>query len=54
MAAHDRAVEYGHGGYLDPHSGLFVMTATSLRERGWCCQRGCRHCPYVEATGDPS
>jgi hypothetical protein len=25
---------------------LFVFTAKYLRERGYCCESGCRHCPY--------
>lgn len=25
---------------------LFVFTEKYLRERGYCCQSGCRHCPY--------
>ena len=45
-AAHDAAEAAGDGGYLDPHSGLFVLTATYLRDRGTCCGNGCRHCPY--------
>jgi hypothetical protein len=24
----------------------FVFTETYLRERGYCCESGCRHCPY--------
>lgn len=47
MAAHDEAVEAGQSGYLDPGSGLFVMTAVYLHDRGWCCDCGCRHCPYL-------
>lgn len=27
-------------------SGLMVFTAHYLRNRGYCCQSGCRHCPY--------
>lgn len=23
-----------------------VFTAKYLRERGYCCESGCRHCPY--------
>lgn len=46
MAAHDRAVAAGEPGYLDPDTGLFVMTASYLAERGHCCDSGCRHCPY--------
>jgi hypothetical protein len=24
----------------------FVFTEKYLRERGYCCESGCRHCPY--------
>jgi Family of unknown function (DUF5522) len=44
--AHDRAVAEGQAGYLDPETGLFVLTAVYLRERASCCGQGCRHCPY--------
>ncbi|HZM11237.1 MAG TPA: DUF5522 domain-containing protein [Candidatus Limnocylindrales bacterium] len=27
-------------------NGLVVFTAQYLRERGYCCTSGCRHCPY--------
>jgi hypothetical protein len=30
--------------YLE--DGLFVFTAAFLRKRGYCCESGCRHCPY--------
>lgn len=30
-------------------NGLLVMTAKYLRERGYCCGNGCRHCPYPNA-----
>jgi iron complex transport system substrate-binding protein len=26
--------------------GAFVFTASYLRRRGYCCDSGCRHCPY--------
>ncbi|WP_345159754.1 DUF5522 domain-containing protein [Pontibacter saemangeumensis] len=26
--------------------GLLVFTAKYLLKRGYCCQNGCRHCPY--------
>lgn len=33
-------VDYYHEGpYL-------VFTEKFLRERGYCCESGCRHCPY--------
>ena len=47
LTAHAAALEAGQAGYLDPGSGLFVLTAAFLRDRGSCCHRGCRHCPYL-------
>jgi hypothetical protein len=35
--------------YLDPVTGLSVLTAGYLAARGSCCDSGCRHCPYVGA-----
>jgi hypothetical protein len=48
LAAHAAALTAGEAGYLDPTSGLFVLTAGFLADRGTCCGRGCRHCPYVD------
>jgi hypothetical protein len=48
MAAHAEAVHAGSAGYLDPETGLFVLTSRFLSDRGTCCRRGCRHCPYVQ------
>jgi hypothetical protein len=31
--------DYREGPYL-------VFTERFLRERGYCCESGCRHCPY--------
>jgi hypothetical protein len=28
-----------------------VFTEKFLRERGHCCESGCRHCPYGRAEG---
>jgi hypothetical protein len=36
----------GEDFYLDPDTGLFVLTEAYLRKRGYCCGNGCRHCPY--------
>lgn len=47
LAAHEAAMAGGQPGYEDPDSGLFVLTARYLLDRGTCCDRGCRHCPYV-------
>ena len=30
-------------------SGLMVFTAHFLRRRGYCCNNGCRHCPYQDS-----
>lgn len=49
--AHDEAVKRGEAGYLDPTTGLFVLTAAYLVERGSCCSQGCRHCPYPAQHG---
>ena len=48
LGAHALALQEGRPGYLDPATGLFVLTATYLAARGYCCDNGCRHCPYVE------
>lgn len=47
MEAHAAALTQGQPGYLDPTTGLFVLTAAAHLERGTCCERGCRHCPWV-------
>jgi len=47
LAAHAAALAAAEPGYLDPATGLFVLTAAFLAERGTCCDRGCRHCPYL-------
>jgi len=43
---HDDAVARGEPGYLDPATGLYVLTARYLADRGYCCDSGCRHCPW--------
>lgn len=48
LVAHERALLRGDDGYLDPGTGLFVLTAATLWARGTCCDSGCRHCPYVD------
>ena len=48
LAAHTAALAAGEAGYLDPATGLFVLSAGFLARRGTCCGRGCRHCPYVD------
>jgi len=45
--AHHAAVLADEAGYPDPATGLFVLTARALWDRGACCEHGCRHCPYA-------
>ncbi len=47
LLAHREALEAGRSGYVDPSTGLFVLTASYLAARGVCCETGCRHCPYL-------
>lgn len=51
MARHREAVARGDVAYRDPVSGLAVFTARFLADRGWCCNSGCRHCPYEPTPG---
>jgi hypothetical protein len=48
LAAHSKALADDELGYSDPATGLFVLTAGYLRDRGYCCGNGCRHCPYYQ------
>jgi len=34
--------------YLD--KGLMVLTARYHLRRGYCCDQGCRHCPYEDLS----
>jgi len=43
---HEAAVANKNFWYRDPFTGKKVLTAYFLRERGYCCQSLCRHCPY--------
>ncbi|MBI3649768.1 MAG: hypothetical protein HY231_01830 [Acidobacteria bacterium] len=29
-------------------NGLMVFTSAYLLRRGYCCNSGCRHCPYQQ------
>jgi hypothetical protein len=48
LAAHEAAMASGQDGYSDPVTGMFVMTAQALAAKGFCCDSGCRHCPYED------
>lgn len=43
---HKDAIDRGEFYYIDPATGYKVFTAAYLKERGYCCGSGCRHCPY--------
>jgi hypothetical protein len=32
--------------YYFTEEGYLVFTEKYLKKRGYCCQNGCRHCPY--------
>lgn len=32
--------------YYMSSEGFLVFTEKYLRKRGYCCQNGCKHCPY--------
>jgi len=34
------------GDYYMDENGLMVFTVQYHLRRGYCCQSGCRHCPY--------
>ena len=47
LQRHDAAIGRKVPVYTDPISGLSVFTAEFLASRGYCCESGCRHCPYI-------
>ncbi|MDX1902839.1 MAG: DUF5522 domain-containing protein [Thermonemataceae bacterium] len=36
----------GDGDYYLNEQGLMVFTEQYHLKRGYCCQSGCKHCPY--------
>jgi hypothetical protein len=48
IEAHVEALRARSDTYVDPRSGLTVLTAGYLARRGYCCDSGCRHCPYLQ------
>jgi hypothetical protein len=49
LRAHTASVTAGEDGYVDPSTGLWVFNERYLALRGFCCDNGCRHCPYTRA-----
>ena len=43
---HNNAVQRGEKTYIDPATDFTVFTELAHLERGVCCGRQCRHCPY--------
>ncbi|HEX8920283.1 MAG TPA: DUF5522 domain-containing protein [Pyrinomonadaceae bacterium] len=40
------------GGDYYLENGLYVFTASFLLRRGYCCDNGCRHCPYPKESNE--
>ena len=53
MRRHADAVARRRQTYRDPSSGYTVFTARFLADRGYCCDSGCRHCPYAPEPDRP-
>ncbi len=57
MRLHAAACTRQAASYVDPATGLMVLTGHYLEQKGYCCGSGCRHCPYPpevqEAAGRP-
>jgi hypothetical protein len=49
LSATELPLEEGRDYYLE--KGYVVFTAHYLRRRGYCCESGCRHCPYTAVAG---
>ncbi len=54
LQRHAEAVTKNLPVYTDPASGLSVFTAEFLAARSYCCDSGCRHCPYGHENVDCS
>ena len=48
LECHEAAIARNDDCYVDPVTGYQVFTARLLWERGFCCDQGCRHCPWLE------
>ena len=53
LRVHEAAVAADLATYPDPLSGFEVLTAAELWARGFCCDSGCRHCPFAEGPRGP-
>ncbi|HUK92228.1 MAG TPA: DUF5522 domain-containing protein [Blastocatellia bacterium] len=50
MGAPSLSTEHGDGPDYYIEGGLMVFTARYHLRRGYCCQSGCRHCPFGEGA----
>jgi hypothetical protein len=50
LTLQDAELQEGLDYYVE--DGLLVFTGVFLRKRGYCCQSGCRHCPYDKELND--
>jgi hypothetical protein len=48
----NRELVEGEDFYIE--NGLYVFTREYLLKRGYCCQSGCRHCPYGFVKSNPT
>jgi len=46
MAFFNKKIPMEEGDYYLTPEGYKVFTAQYLLRRGYCCESGCRHCPY--------
>ncbi|VTS02758.1 Uncharacterized protein OS=Pontibacter sp. BAB1700 GN=O71_00842 PE=4 SV=1 [Tuwongella immobilis] len=52
-ASHEPAIEYVEGVDYTVEYGCVVFTALGLLKRGYCCDNGCRNCPYSPTATPP-
>jgi hypothetical protein len=46
MSGFSKPDKFLPGDYYTSEEGYIVFTEQYLLRRGYCCQNGCRHCPY--------
>ena len=54
LSVHEAAMAADLPTYPDPLSGFEVLTAAELWARGFCCDSGCRHCPFDDGPRGPA
>jgi hypothetical protein len=46
MSSYNKKIPLEEGDYYVTPEGYRCFTEQYLLKRGFCCQSGCRHCPY--------